>query len=250
MIWLMTLTMSYKKMEGVRSSITKEELQELEAETLSLPVLVLSHESSVEEITEVCDRLREGNKVLGFDTETKPSFYKGNYFKVSLIQISSPEIVVLIRLLPKMGRKQLAPIEKILKSKRIAKVGVGIADDAKGLWKDHKLVTNRMLELRSLSKVAGLEVQSLAKLYAVLYGKRLSKRQRLSDWERTMLSNAQVEYAALDAVAGLRIYEALQKYLKREMYFHLDVAPTPQRGVKGRNKCVKKDEATTAKGGA
>lgn len=241
----MTLTLNYKRMEpkkisAIRSNISKEELQELEAEGLSLPVVVLSHESSVEEITEACEHLREGSKVLGFDTETKPAFHKGSHFKTSLLQLSNRDLVVLFRLVPGMDRKQLEPVQKILKSKRIAKVGVAIGDDAKGLWADHQLITNRMLDLRTLAKAAGVEVLSLTKLYAVLYGKRISKGQRLSDWERQSLTSHQIEYAALDAEAGLRIYEGLQKVVKRDMYFNLEVQQVKKQPAKGRKKGGKK----------
>ena len=61
-------------MAEYRTNITKEELQKLEPETLPINVVVLSNTSSLEQVVEACDRLREGNKVLGFDTETKPSF--------------------------------------------------------------------------------------------------------------------------------------------------------------------------------
>lgn len=210
-------------MAKYRTNITKEELQKLEPETLPIEVVVLSHTSSLEQVEAVCHRLREGHKVLGFDTETKPSFRKGKTYKVSLIQLSNPEFVVLFRLLPSWDKKLLEPLHKILRSKRIAKVGVAIGDDAKGLWADHQLVTNRMVDLRTLAKSAGVEVLSLTKLYAVLYNKRISKGQRLSDWEREELTEGQVDYAALDAYAGLRIYNGFKKAFSRDMYFNLEV---------------------------
>lgn len=82
-----------------------------------------------------------------------------------------------------------------------------------------------MVDLRLLSKAAGIEVLSLSKLYAVLFGKRISKGQRLSDWEREDLTEAQLNYAALDAVAGLRIYQALEGWLNEEMYRDLEGLP-------------------------
>lgn len=211
-------------MAEYKTNILKEELQLLEPETLSVPVVVLSHDSSLEEVVATCDRLREGNKVLGFDTETKPSFRKGKSYKVSLLQLSSPDLAVLVRLLPAWDKKLIEPVQKILKSKRITKVGVAIGDDAKGLWADHGLITNKMIDLRTIAKAAGVEVLSLTKLYAVLYNKRISKGQRLSDWEREELTEGQVDYAALDAYAGLKIYEGYQSLMKRDMQFNLEMA--------------------------
>ncbi|MBR8729027.1 3'-5' exonuclease [Porphyromonas levii] len=219
-------------MAEYKTNITKEELQKLEPETLPIGVVVLSHTSSIEQVEEACNRLKEGNKVLGFDTETKPSFRKGKSYKVSLLQLSSPDFVVLFRLLPSWDKKLLEPLQKILKSKRIAKVGVAIGDDAKGLWADHQLITNRMVDLRTLAKGAGVEVLSLTRLYAVLYNKRISKGQRLSDWEREELTEGQVDYAALDAYAGLRIFEGFKKVLNRSMYFNLDVQQPKKRVLK------------------
>lgn len=216
-------------MAEFRTDISKEELNLLEPETLPIPVVVLSYTSMLEEVEEACNRLREGNKVLGFDTETKPAFRKGKSYPVSLLQLSGPDFAILVRLLPSWDKKLMEPVAKILRSKRIAKVGVAIGDDAKGLWNDHRLITNRMVDLRTLSKAAGAEVLSLTKLYAVLYNKRISKGQRLSDWERSELTEGQVDYAALDAYAGLRIFEGFCKALKRDMYFNLVAEPQPKK---------------------
>lgn len=213
-----------------RSKISNEELRALEAEVLEVPLVVLSHESSPEEIATLCAELSKGVSVLGLDTETKPAFTKGCSHKVALLQIAKADLVLLIRLEPELSEEQLAPVRKLLESRRITKVGVGIGDDAKGLWNDHQLRLRRMVDLRLLSKAAGVEVLSLSKLYAVLFGKRISKGQRLSDWEREELTEAQMDYAALDAVAGLRIYRALEGWLNETMYRDLEA------GSKGRSK--------------
>lgn len=221
-----------------RSKISNEELRTLEAEVLEVPLVVLSHESSPEEIATLCAELSKGVSVLGLDTETKPAFTKGCRHKVALLQIARADMVLLIRLEPELSQEQLAPVRKLLESGRITKVGVGIGDDAKGLWADHQLRLRRMVDLRLLSKAAGVEVLSLSKLYAVLFGKRISKGQRLSDWEREELTEAQMDYAALDAVAGLRIYRALEGWLTEEMYRDLETLPKgrsqePKRARKG-----------------
>ena len=207
--------------EITRSKISNEELRELEAEVLEVPLVVLSHRTSVQEFVAHCSALGDGVSVLGLDTETKPAFKRGCSHKVSLLQLATADRALLIRLEPVLSQEQLAPVKKLLEDQKITKVGVGIGDDAK----DRQLRLNRMVDLRLLSKAAGIEVLSLSKLYAVLFGKRISKGQRLSDWEREELTEAQLDYAALDAVAGLRIYQALEGWLNEEMYRDLEGLP-------------------------
>lgn len=214
-----------KMKEITRSKISNEELRELEAEVLEVPLVVLSHTTPVEEMEAQCVALSDEVSVLGLDTETKPTFTRGCSHKVSLLQLATADRALLIRLEPELSQEQLASVRRLLEDRKITKVGVGIGDDAKGLWGDRRLRLNRMVDLRLLSKAAGIEVLSLSKIYAVLFGKRISKGQRLSDWEREELTEAQLDYAALDAVAGLRIYQALEGWLNEEMYRDLEGLP-------------------------
>ncbi|MDO5035465.1 MAG: 3'-5' exonuclease [Porphyromonas sp.] len=214
-----------------RTTISKEELGALEAEELQLPAFVVDSGTPYAEAKRLCQELSK-SKVLGFDTETKPVFKKGvEPNKVALLQLSSDRLVVLFRLNTLQDSKALKPLQKLLRDKSILKVGVGIKDDVAELAKDTELVTLQVLDLRKLSSAAEIEVLSLSKLYAVLYGKRLSKGQRTSNWENETLTEAQVEYAALDAVAGYRIYQGLREFETPEMAV-LDVHKTPKKKVK------------------
>ena len=233
--------------EITRSKISNEELRELEAEVLEVPLVVLSHRTSVQEFVAQCSALGDGVSVLGLDTETKPAFKRGCSHKVSLLQLATADRALLIRLEPVLSQEQLAPVKKLLEDQKITKVGVGIGDDAKGLWKDRQLRLNRMVDLRLLSKAAGIEVLSLSKLYAVLFGKRISKGQRLSDWEREELTEAQLDYAALDAVAGLRIYQALEGWLNEEMYRDLEGLPREKNKRSIRKSLIRGRTAGTSK---
>ena len=199
-----------------RTTITKEELGELEAEELPVPVTILDASCSDDEIESVMAALSRAD-VLGLDTETKPSFHKGEGNKVSILQLSDHERSVIIKLLTFDGKEdkasRLAPVARVLADDSTLLVGVSIHDDALALRKDHGLECHQVLELQLTAKAAGLKVFSLSKLYALLYDKRISKSQRLSNWE----SEAQTNYAALDAYAGLLIYDGLKDFVKPSM---------------------------------
>lgn len=225
--------------------ITKEELTALEAETLEFPFYIIDQDSSDEEIAAAMARLSR-EEVLGFDTETKPSFQKGVHYKVALLQLSSATEVVLIRLSTFEDRSRLAPVGEVLSNKDILKVGVAIHDDAVGLAKDHDLWCHNCLDLRTLAKGAGITVLSLSKIYATLFGKRISKGQRLTDWEAKQLSESQARYGALDAWAGRQIYVKLQDYCKpemieRELLYHANTTKTKSntKGTKGKGRSPK-----------
>ena len=192
-------------------TISTEELNKLPKETLPLTPIVLSGESRSKEIAAACLKLRAKGTV-GFDTETKPSFKKGINYPVALLQLATDEIVVLVRLtqVKEFGEAKWLPLRRLLASPKVLKTGVGIHDDALGLSKDHGLVTNTTLDLRSLAQADGMDVLSLSKIYSLLFGKRLAKGQRLSDWERPELTPAQKQYAGLDAYAGYMIYRRLE----------------------------------------
>ena len=203
-----------------RTTITKEELGELEAEALPVPVTILDAACSDDEIKSVMSALSRA-AVLGLDTETKPSFHKGEGNKVSILQLSDHERSVIIKLLTfdeeEDKSSRLAPVARVLADDNTLLVGVSIHDDALALRKDHGLECHQVLELQLTAKAAGLKVFSLSKLYALLYDKRISKSQRLSNWESERLSEAQTNYAALDAYAGLLIYDGLKDFVKPSM---------------------------------
>lgn len=211
-----------------RKSISKEELSELEAEVIPLPIVLLDSTSSDDEIRETMSRLSQ-EPVLGLDTETKPSFQKGTNNPVSILQLSGHRFSVIVRLLsfdPETKEERLEPVARLLADPEILLVGVSIRDDALELLRDHGLLCTSVLELQTVAKRAGIKVMSLSKLYALLYRKRISKSQRLSNWENDPLTEAQQQYAALDAYAGLRIYEGLQSHVLPSM-IEGAVRPTP-----------------------
>lgn len=144
--------------------------------------------------------------IVGFDTETRPSFKKGQLHKVALIQLSTPDTCFLIRL----NRLGLFPqLKEFLECEDIKKIGLSTKDDFTSLNRLSPVAPRGFVELQNMVKSHGIGEASLTKIYALLFGKRISKGQRLTNWEAVELTEAQQRYAALDAWACLKIYDYL-----------------------------------------
>ena len=196
-------------MTDLTREISKDELNELPIEVIPIPVEVIDETTSIDRVEEVCASIRS-SEIVGFDTETKPSFTKGVTHKVALIQLSDTERAYIFRII-RLSDEAKRLLRMIIEDKKLIKVGVGIHDDARILRSDYEWTPAGMLEIRRLTVEKQIQVGSLSKIYALLYGKRLTKGQRLSDWEKETLTEAQINYAGLDAWAGLKIFEALQE---------------------------------------
>ncbi len=152
--------------------------------------------------------------ILGFDTETRPSFKKGKMNMVSLLQVSTHDICFLFRLC-QIG---LPPcVQRLLEDREVKKVALSWKDDIAMLQKRIHFHTGTFIELQHVVREFGIQDQSLQKLYANLFEQRISKQQRLSNWEIDVLKDAQKRYAATDAWACIMIYEELMR-LKRNGY--------------------------------
>lgn len=148
------------------------------------------------------------HKVVGFDTETKPAFVKGQVFKVALLQLAIPGKVFLIRL----NMTGLSPeITDFFENEKIIKAGVGLRDDIKTLHRLGKFTPEGFAELSTMARETGLEVESVKKLTALLLGFRISKGAQTSNWEAEQLNEKQIVYAATDAWVCLEIYKKLKK---------------------------------------
>lgn len=160
--------------------------------------------------------------ILGFDTETRPSFKKGELHKVCLLQVSTPEVCFLFRL-NHMGIPD--SIVRLLSDKSVVKVGLSWHDDLSQLLRRRKFTPGTFVDLQHLARELHIEDMSLQKLYANVFGERIAKGQQMSNWEADSLSDSQKQYAAIDAWACIRIYQELQR-VKQEGY-QLVVAPQP-----------------------
>ncbi len=150
--------------------------------------------------------LIQEQEILGFDTETRPSFKKGKVNPVSLLQLTSSNQAFLIRI-NKIGLPQ--EIATILADKNVQKIGLAIKDDIKILKDITKFEPNAFLDLQDYVGDFGIEARSLKKITAIVLNQRISKSQQVTNWEREELSEGQQVYAATDAWACLQIYKNL-----------------------------------------
>lgn len=146
--------------------------------------------------------------IVGFDSETRPSFRRGSNHKVALIQISTHDICFLFRI-NKMGFVE--PLRRFLELDTVVKIGLSVKDDFHGLHKINEFNPAGFVELQDYVKEFGIADASLQRIYAILFGERISKGQRLTNWEVAELTVAQQHYAALDAWSCIRIYEYLKE---------------------------------------
>lgn len=183
-------------------SITKEELATLPLERYEGKIIVVaSEESAAEAVAEL-----EKAGIVGFDTETKPSFKKGTVNNVALIQLSSLDKCFLFRTC-KMGMPEV--VKNFIENESISKIGLSVKDDFLNLGRFGKIEPKGFIDLQQYAKNFKIKDNSLSKIYAVVFGKRISKGQQLSNWEASELTEGQKQYAALDARACLDIYNKL-----------------------------------------
>jgi ribonuclease D len=140
---------------------------------------------------------------FGFDTETRPSFKKGEVHTVSLLQLATDSDAYLFRL-HKLNQFEI--LKQILENKEVLKVGVAVRDDLKTLQKRFVFAPQNVIELQSVAKAKGLLNMGLKGMAEEVLGGVLSKRAKITNWEMPHLTDAQVRYAATDAWVGLAIY--------------------------------------------
>lgn len=144
--------------------------------------------------------------ILGVDTETRPSFKKGVNHRVSLLQVSSHDICFLFRL-KHIGMS--SDIIKLLEDTTVPKIGLSLTDDISVLHKVADFTPGYFIDLQKHVKEIGVEDLSLQKLYANFFGMKISKAQRLTNWDADILSDKQKQYAATDAWSCINLYEEL-----------------------------------------
>ena len=149
--------------------------------------------------------------IIGIDTETRPSFRKGVKYYVSLLQVSSRDICFLFRL---KHTGMCESIIRLLEDTTIPKIGLSLHDDIRQLHEVAKFQPGYFIELQDKVKDFGVEDLSLQKLFANFFGERISKGQRLTNWEADILSESQKRYAATDAWACILLYEEMERLLQ------------------------------------
>lgn len=189
-----------------RPAISNEELSKLENTKFEGKIHIIK---SLEQVDYAYAQLKKCT-IIGFDTETKPSFKKGksNKNKVALLQLSTEAEAFLFRI-HYIGIPQA--IAQILSDKNILKIGVALHDDFKNLIQVNKSIKPAgMIDLQNIVQDYGIENFSLKKITGIVLNQKISKRQQLSNWENEELSEEQGIYAATDAWIALKIYKQLK----------------------------------------
>lgn len=185
-----------------RNSISADEIKDLPLASFEGKVVVVNN---YEKLEKACEHLSQ-ERIIGFDTETRPSFKAGVSYNVSLIQLSTADTCYLIRL---GGVRMERCLMKILESRTILKVGVDVMGDVRNLNKVRHFRAAGFVDLQSEVARFGIEDRSLRKMAAIILGVGVSKAQRLSNWEARELTHAQLRYAATDAWICLEMYNKL-----------------------------------------
>ena len=186
-----------------RSTITNEETAMLPAAEFRGPITVVDTDEAV---SAACDYL-SAQPLIGFDTETRPSFRAGAMNRVALLQLSSPDHCFLFRLNKIRFDKAIL---RILEDGHILKIGADVAGDLRALHGIRHFREAGFSDLQALVSEWGVEEKSLRKMSAIVLGQRVSKAQRLSNWEAAQLTSRQQLYAATDAWVCTLIYDRLQ----------------------------------------
>lgn len=183
--------------------ITKEEVNALPLVGFEGEVVVIDRP---EQVADAVSYLKS-QKVIGVDTEARPSFTRGVHYPTALVQIASRERCYLFRLTHVGMPEELCGI---FADSNICKVGLAFRDDLNGLRRRRQFVPRNCVDLQSLVGRWGIQDLGLQKIFAICFGKKISKAQQLTNWENSHLTPEQARYASTDAWATLEIYLLLQ----------------------------------------
>ncbi|MCQ2148685.1 MAG: 3'-5' exonuclease domain-containing protein 2 [Bacteroidales bacterium] len=193
-------------------SISPEEIESLDLGCFTGEIQVIDKEG--EAFSKAIAYLRR-QKIIGFDTESRPSFGPSQpRYGVSLLQLSGPEKAFLFRIKSLGMHKKLC---SILSSERIIKVGAAVNDDVRGLERYNNFEAKSFVDLQKIGWQYGIRDKSVKKMSAIILGIRISKTQQLSNWEADRLSEAQQRYAATDAWVCREMYLKLMKSEKHPL---------------------------------
>ncbi len=195
-----------------KESITAEEIGQLQMAAFPGKIHVITEEGPA---FDRAIRYLRKEKVIGFDTETRPTFMPHQpHYNVSLLQLSGKDHAYLFRI-NKLGmNKRLC---NLLADKHIIKIGAAVHDDIRGLQKHAEFKAGGFVDLQKDVWEWGIRDKSVKKMAAIILGFRISKTQQLSNWEAETLSDAQQLYAATDAWVCREMYDKLQQTEKNPL---------------------------------
>ncbi len=187
-----------------KANISKNEINELPLDRYEGEITIVDASLDVEKaFIEI-----NAHRLVGFDTETKPVFVKGQYNHVALLQIAIPKKVFLIRI----NLTGITPeIVDFFENDSIKKIGVGLQDDLVCLKRMTDFEPAGFVELSKSVNAIDIEANGLRKLVAIILNFRISKNAQVSNWEAETLSDKQQTYAATDAWVCLEMYEKLKE---------------------------------------
>lgn len=188
-----------------RANISNDEVTVLPAGIFEGSITVVD---TPQALASACAYLAE-QPLIGFDTETRPSFTRGSTNKVSLLQLASEGHAFLFRL-NKVAVER--PLLRLLESSATLKIGAAIRDDIRALQQLRRFDAKGFVDLQSIVGGYGIAELSVRKLAAIVLGIKVSKAQRLSNWEAADLTPAQQRYAATDAWVTREIYVRLTQH--------------------------------------
>lgn len=187
-----------------KATIDHTEIQTLPLRAFEGKIVVVQEAAKV---VRAVDEIKE-HAAVGFDTETRPAFVKGQRYKVALLQLALPHKVFLFR----VQATGLTPeLTGFLQDTEKLKVGLALHDDLVALQRLKRFKPDGFVELTRLTRQAGYEAGSIKKLTALVLGFRISKSAQTSNWEAPTLTQKQLQYAATDAWVCLEMYRRLQQ---------------------------------------
>ena len=192
-------------MKQIRNTITKAEIAQMPKVFFEGRIFVVYTEEDAEKAVSYL----KTQTIVGVDTETRPSFKRGLTHKVALLQIATSDTCFLFRL----NRIDMPESLQEFLAGNVLKIGLSLKDDFMMLRrrKDVHAEEGNWIELQDYVGRFGIEDRSLQKIYANLFGQKISKNQRLSNWEADSLTEAQMRYAATDAWACVQIYNCREE---------------------------------------
>ena len=209
-------------MKQIKNKISKAEIATLPKVLFPGRIFVIYTEADADKAISYLQTQR----IVGVDTETRPSFKRGTTHKVALLQISTSDTCFLFRL----NQIGMPPsLQEFLMSDTL-KIGLSLKDDFTMLRrrKNVNAEEGNWIELQDYVGRFGIEDRSLQKIFANLFGQKISKSQRLSNWEAETLSEGQMKYAATDAWACVEIYNCLSELERTGAYELIKVEEEPK----------------------
>lgn len=182
--------------------INKDLLQWMPVAAFEGEVIVVDRE---EQVADAVAYLKQ-QRVLGVDTEARPSFQRGIHYPTALVQIATHERCYLFRL-THIGMPEA--LAQVFADPKICKVGLAFKDDINGLRRRHDFTPANCVDVQSMVAQYGILDMGLQKIFAICFNKKISKAQQLTNWENSHLTPEQARYASTDAWATLLIYEDL-----------------------------------------